>query len=62
MFLRPARNSRIEKPFVHQTVSSAAIGMNQGAERQTLTRLPANGSMMNCAMPNCRFSIQSQIR
>ena len=50
------------KPFVHQIVTSAAIGMNQAGRRQTLTGWPTIGSMMYWAMPNWMSEIHCQIR
>ncbi len=55
MFLSPARKSRIEKPLVHQIVTSATIGMNQGMRRQTFTGWPTIGSMTYWGMPNWMF-------
>ena len=62
MARRPARNSRIEKPAVHQIVTQATAGMNQSRDLKIGTRGMPSQSSTCMAMPNWKFSIQSQIR
>ena len=59
----PARNSRIEKPAVHQMVTTATAGMNHVAGLGDRNTLDAQKSRARAsAMPNWKFSTQSQIR
>ena len=50
------------KPFVHQTVTSATIGMNQRRGARRRRGSPTIGWMMYCADPNWRSIIHYQIR
>ena len=54
-------NSSTLKPLVHQTVTTAIIGMTQWGFLNTGTGLPVTASISGCRMPNWKSSIHAQI-
>ncbi len=52
----------MEKPAVHQIVTPATAGRNHVRDLKTGTRAMPSQSSTCMAMPNWKFSVQSQIR
>ena len=52
----------MEKPQVHHTVTKATAGMNQAVDLKIGTRWMPSASKRCIAIPNWKFSVQSQIR